>query len=227
MTNNEFVAAAQEVINQWEQKGYNPPNLARTEHNANCMVGGIYDFAIANKRMPTAEEVRDVIIKSRNDLEYIQLQPEPVNPADNLPHENIPELRNIRTIIDVQNLSAADARRFLQPGAPKKEFEERVAYIRKHEIFESTKPYVGSRAQTKSSEDGRVAQARTLVNNLKISDIGGSTSAANGGKWTQLRKKQDQLNKTIDSAVQRKVAPRSILEFIQEQISTLGSRSIG
>lgn len=166
----------------------------------------------------------DGVLVKKTAVQVAPPEPEPVNPATTLPHENIPMLQNLRTMIDVQNLTAEDARKFLQPGAPKKEFEERVAYIRKHELFESAKPYTKSKAEVASQKSA--PQARALVDKLTIKDLGSSTSAIGGGKWNQLRKEQAKLNNYIDVLVQRRVDEPKIVELVQTEINDLGSSSI-
>jgi len=154
-------------------------------------------------------------------------EPEPVDPATTLPHQNISMLRNIRTLLDVQNLTAEDARKFLQPGAPRKEFEERVAYIRKHEIMESTKPYSASKTQLESATtDGGYGGARALVAAITYKDVGSIGSAPGQSAWDKALKFKDRVGRIIDQQERKGTSERAVLTWVKNEIEALRSSSI-
>jgi hypothetical protein len=179
-----------------------------------------------------------LIMKLREDGRFVwktvqhvhtPLELEPVDPATTLPHENLSELRNLRTLIDVQNITAEDARKAMQPGFPKKEWEERIAYIRLHKIMTSTKNY-SKKEVTKRQEinpnDGGYGEARALVAAISAKDVGSVGSTPETSAWAKADKFKARVSRFIDKQEQSGMSGPAVFKFVKTEIAALRSSSI-
>jgi hypothetical protein len=159
------------------------------------------------------------------------------NPIRSYPHEEIAELKNIRTLDDVKRLEsnpeALKKLKNLNPASPAyKEINERIAHIKQFDI----RAFVGDRGAGRTTEApkglaGRVEhdniiEARRLVENLKPSDFAGTNSSNTGGKYTQLIRAQENLNNFIDSAQSRGFKPADVLKFVKDKINSFSDSGI-
>jgi hypothetical protein len=163
-----------------------------------------------------------LIINLRNSGALIKkttqvVAPPTVDPKTTIPHRDLfPNVKSIEQAIRYVKTAKI-------PGNQLNAINELLAYLQLHDLHEydviAEDPEVGE-----APEDGEIAEARSLVNGLKISDIGTTTSAAGGGRWSQLIALQNRLNKTIDSAKQRRAT--GVLKYVQDEIAKQGDRGI-
>jgi hypothetical protein len=237
MTQEQYAQALQQVLNEWESTGLKPANLLLTEHNLRHIAAKIYEFASGVGRMPSAKEVSTIVkhlgdMNAGGKLQYhavALVAPQPVDPATNLPHQDIAELRNIRTVEDISRLRPEDFQKFrnLRPASPQyKEFNERIQYIKQHNLRAPKVIEPMPLSPAVAAYKSKIEEAKSLVNNLKAGDIGSTTSAAHGGRFSQLIDVQKRLHRQIDALIRQRTPAENILLHVQTAIVDLGSRSI-
>lgn len=140
--------------------------------------------------------------------------------ANSMPHADEPALKKI-TNLEVATKKET-VKMFLQNPAMLQKFNDRLAWLQRtgrHRDEAAATEHSKSVAQ----DDGEYAEARARVGALKISDISNTNSGPGGGRWAQLQKVQDRLNRAIDVARQRR---EKVLEYVKGEIAKLQSSSI-
>jgi hypothetical protein len=161
-----------------------------------------------------------------------------VDPALNLPHDDLPQLKNIRNLSDVQrvkNLPKDRLKQFMylkppKPGVASVPFEflnERMRYIIDHKL---EGPGTVSEEKTATvrkpvfSVPPEITQSHELVEAMTLADIGSVSS--NEGRRTTLAKRQKQFHADIDFAHANRVSAKQILQDTKDAIKKSGESSI-
>ena len=246
MTQQEFIAAAQQVVNEFWEK-YRPANLLNTENNASALVEGIWDFLQKTGCMPSARDIRAIVkflgdIESGGKLQFhnapkVIVQqaapPPPPNPIDNLPHANIKELNFLKTVEDVQKYQARVQKdgldymsgfKYLKAGSkPYEHINARIAFILKNEIHASAPPKETT-PKPIITVHSDITEAHKAVENMTLADVGSSGSSA--GRRTLLARKQERLHADIDQMLRSGKSPSVVLQRTKDDIKKFGESSI-
>lgn len=159
------------------------------------------------------------------------LAPEPVDPATTLPHEDIPELKNIRNLADVirvKNLPKEKLMRFanLKQGSPSfEEFNERIQYIYDHRIGDGELPTIVDKAEQSSSADGSYREARAIVDAVTNKDVGSVGSGPGQGGWDKANRFKTRVGQIIDQQEKKGTSGPAVLKWVKTELADLQSSS--
>ena len=193
-------------------------------------------------QIPDEEFTLDRIYKLAIDLrkdghlirKIVQLAPPPIDPADTLPHDDIKELRNVRNLADVKrivNLPKEELKQLanLKPGSPSfKELNERLAYIREHQLGKGEKPTVVDKTEQSESEnstDGGYSDARAIVESVTNKDVGSVGSAPGQGGWDKANRFKERVGRIIDGEERKGTSGPAVLKWVKQELANLQSSS--
>jgi len=152
------------------------PSLVQDQHNASVLVRHIQ----ANGGVFSVENLNAAVQAKANELHWWGSRVEKMesNPADNLPFADEPQLRGIRTMQDIKNMSADKLRRFMGPvdlvthrGSDISEkFKARIAHIQKYNLqaAPSVEPTPQMTRAIAILNDPRVKDCLARIENLVI-----------------------------------------------------------
>jgi hypothetical protein len=150
-----------------------------------------------------------------------------------LPHDDLPVLRNIRTQADIKRLindpPLLKRLAHLRPESPaNKEINERMAFIRKHNLRGPETTSTSSKATTVPSDDNGKAYAiaRSNVQALTHRDVGSIGSGPGMGAWDKLAAFKTKMTNVIDLNEKRGTAGAALLKHVDAQIADFRSASI-
>ena len=212
-------AAWESIIQDWERGNH---GVLLTENNTNIL-GDALTLATNQGVAPSREAWLKIVEESKPRL---QLNETAVSkPEENIPHEDVPSLRKIRTIEDINALSREQVRAYLQPASRDhgldRKFAERCSYIKQCGLRRVAKP----ETTAKPVEDPAVTEARRLVMNLSYKDIGWAGSGMGKGKYEMAEAARRRIGIQLSTMVARLVAPAKILATIKTEIEKLSSCS--
>lgn len=184
----------------------------------------------------TELELHAMVQKLRTDGTFVKKQfvaPPPVDPATTLPHDNIPELKNIRNLADVirvKNLPKEKLMRFanLKAGSPSfKEFNERIQYIYDHKIGDGELPTIVDKTEQSESEnpDEPYTKARAIVNAISAKDVGSIGSGPGQSGWEKANRFKERVGKIIDSEERKGTSGPAVLKWVKQELADLQSSS--
>lgn len=141
-----------------------------------------------------------------------------------LPHDDLPQLRNIRTQADVKRLinNPQQLKRLahLRPeSAANKELNERLAFIQKHNLRgpETTSSKVAAVNGNDNSE--QYQKLRDRVEALTIRDCGSTNS--NQGAWSKVNACKTELFAYLDDARKHNTPIEDVTTHVDERIEKL------
>jgi hypothetical protein len=137
--------------------------------------------------------------------------------VEGLPHQDL--FPNIKTIEDAVEY----VKKTKIPANLTSQINELLAYLQERKIHRAV---ATKEQQAANQEPQEILEARSLVANIRPSNFGSSSSAANGGHYAQLVKAKERLIRDIDHNVQRGAKPAAIFQYIREQIDALSNSSV-
>jgi hypothetical protein len=145
-----------------------------------------------------------------------------------LPHENIVELRNIRTMADVrrfqENPQLMKKYANLKPGSPSfKEFNERIGHIQR---FNIEGPATQQETPQQTAQNEAYQSIREWVSRLTAKNCGSSNSGAGGGPWTKTNNLKKELFRVIDLNEKRGTLAEKVAKYVDDEINKLASSSV-
>jgi hypothetical protein len=250
----------QKVLQLWadwrqtDQQGFAEqsqfPNLNATESNVRKINAAIEMFFNDIGAVPRAREL-SALIRNLGDLDVVNPKTGKlgsleyhhgtivVNPAYNLPHDDIPALKNIRNMADVirvTNMSSDLLRqlKFLKPpkpGVAQVAFEHlnaRMKHITDNKIgVGEPETSVEEKTAAKKpifSTPPEVTQAHELVDAMTLADI--STVTSGMGRRTALANKKERLHQDIAQMRANGESAASVLQKIKDAIKKSGAGGI-
>lgn len=234
-TATEFV----KLWNEYEKSSQKLPGLLVTENNAMVLASTVNGFVADKNRMPTVSELAHLVyslgdIERGGKLQYhhtSSVNSTPSSEIAELPHEEIPELKNVRTMADVRRFQKNPAlmKPFanLRPGSPSfKEFNERIAFIQEHRIGDAMVTEETKETNEQAEQRERYAAIRERVSALTAKDCGSSNTGPGGGPWTKVNSLKTRLFPYLDACQQKGVPAEMVKQRVNEEIAKLQSSGI-
>ena len=157
--------------------------------------------------------------------------PPVVDPATTLPHDDIPQLKNIRNLADVARVAHLPKEKIMQfanlkPGSPLfKELNERLQYIREHQIGKGEPPTVVDKTEQPEHPNEPYTKARAIVDAVTSRDVGSVGSAPGQGGWDKANRFKERVGAIIDSQQRKGTSGLAVLKWVEQELSELQSSS--
>lgn len=230
ITQEQFQSILSEMVRErfWPTK----PPLQNIESNANTLIINFSTLNDAFGRLPNAREAEALIrllgdVRKGGQLAYHEAGEG--DPADNLPHQDITALRNIRNMTDVRrvlNLPPEQLRHFAHLTPTSKAFEEfnaRIQFIKEHNITGSD-----SLGTTAEKTDNDVAYQRLLDRIARITprDCGASSTQPGQNPWAKVNRFKVRLNEVVEANKKRGVDPVEVAEYIEAEVNKFSDSGV-
>jgi hypothetical protein len=145
-----------------------------------------------------------------------------------LPHDDLPQLKNIRTRADIKRLvnNPQQLKRLahLRPESPaNREINERMQFIRKYDL---RGPETTDKVVQNSDASEQYQEIRDRVSKLTSRDCGTSYSAAGQGPWDKVNRCKTELFAFIDDAKKRNTPIEDVTTHVDARIAKLRDSGI-